>query len=369
MEKRALLIPRPGATATVVQQGYADALRQLGWVVYVCDPKSKLGCESLIEDYGVRFIMTHSKYGVRQLPIQVINDNKVTVLIDALPLNDAGLTIGGPYEMAHEDEPDLAKEIQSVIVHTKIEPHLWSSYMCGWLDGGIDLTHLPVAGNLVKAMPLSFSTVTDVAMVANFNHRESIMQQLIEPLFKRIDLLGYSYQAFGDEVWQLAGLDYSGPLACDKNGAAIVYASAKVCPNVHTKEQVELQAFLNERSFMITLCGGLQVSDNPLATQYLMSHCLVATSTTDYMNKVIESIEDESSRTARIKAGVEYVANNHTYFNRLADIFQIAGFKEYAKEVEQKGSRAAMRHCWEIDAKISAEERGVTYENKAIGTA
>ena len=367
MEKRALLIPRPGVTASVVQQGYADALRQLGWVVYVCDPKSKLGCEKLIEEYGVSFIMTHSKYGVRQLPIQAINDNKVTVLIDALPLNDSGLTIDGPYEMAHEDEPDLVKEIQNVIVHTKIEPHLWSLYMHGWLDGGIDLVHLPVAGNLVTAIPLSFSPITDVAMVANFSHRESVMKQLIEPLFKRIDLLGYSYQAFGDEVWKLAGLDYNGPLVDDKNRLATVYGAAKVCPNVHTEEQVKLQAFLNERSFTIILCGGIQVSDNPLATKYLSPHCLVATSTTDFMNKVIESIEDQSSRIANINAGVEYVANNHTYFNRLADIFQIAGFKEYSNEIEQKGSRAARRHCWEIGARTSAEERGIPYENEAIG--
>jgi spore maturation protein CgeB len=239
--------------------------------------------------------------------------------------------------------------------------------MCGWFDGDIDLVHLPVAGNLVRAIPLSFSPVTDVAMVANFSHRESVMKQLIEPLFKRIDLLGYSYQAFGDEVWQLAGLNYNGPLVDDKNRLAIVYAAAKVCPNVHTEEQVKLQAFLNERSFTITLCGGTQVSDNPLATKYLLSHCLVATSTTDFMNKVIESIEDQSSRIANINAGVEYVANNHTYFNRLADIFQIAGFKEYSKEVEQKGSRAARRHCWEIGARTSAEERGIPYENEAIG--
>lgn len=367
MKKRALLIPRPGMTASVVQQGYVDALRHLGWVVYVCDPKSKLGCNKLIEEYGVSLIMTHSKYGIRQLPIQTINDNKVTVVINALPLNDFGFTIDGPYELANEDEPDLVKEIQRVIIHTQIEPHLWSKYMCGWTDNDIDFLHLPAAGNLIRAMPLSFSIITDVAMVANFNHRLNIMKQLIEPLFKRIDLLGYSYQAFGDEVWQLAGLDYNGPLIDDKNKLAIIYASAKVCLNVHTENQVKLQAFLNERSFMIPLCGGLQVSDNPLVTKYLRSHCLVATSTTDFMNKVIESIEDQSSRTARIKDGVEHVAKNHTYFNRLAEIFQIAGFQEYTEEVGQKGSRAATRHCWEIDARISAEERGIPYENKVIG--
>ena len=91
MNKCALCIPRPGATAKMIQQGYVDALRHLGWRVYLGDPKTKLCCRQWIEKYGIQFIMTSSRYGVRQLPIQVINDNQVTVIIDALPLNTTNL--------------------------------------------------------------------------------------------------------------------------------------------------------------------------------------------------------------------------------------------------------------------------------------
>lgn len=367
MNKCALYIPRPGTASTMVQQGYVDALRHLGWKVYVGDPKTKLVCSKWIEAYGIQLIMTCSRYGVRQLPIQTINDHKVVVVIEALPLNSGNKTIDGPYEFAHEDEPCLIEEIDSSLVHTRMETNVWSEYMNGWDKNNIELLHLPVAGNMVKALPPTCSCLTDVAMVANFNHRPNIMKKLIEPLFKRLDLLGYSYQAFGDNIWQLAGLNYNGPLFCDITKLAHIYATAKVCPNVHTEQQVGLQACVNERSFTIPLCGGVQVSDNPMIVKYLGPHCEIAVSTTDFINKVTDIIEDQSSRFDKIRASVEHVANKHTYFNRLADLFRAVGLSGFGDEAETRGQRAAVRHCWEINARLDAEERGVTYEQQVVG--
>jgi len=368
MNKIALYIPRPGATARMIQRGYVDALRYLGWKVYVCDPKTKLGCRKLIEEYGVRLIMTSSKYGVRQLPIRVINDNQVTAFLDALPLNPRNLTIDEPYEFAHEDEPHTVKDIDSVVVHTHLEKHLWPEYMCDWNHNDIDVLFLPVAGNMVDALPPTCSILTDVAMVANFNHRHDIMRYLIEPLFKRLDLLGYSYQAFGDNIWELAGLNYNGPLVGNCSRLAHIYATAKVCPNVHTERQIGLQAHVNERSFMIPLCGGVQISDNPLISRYLEGHCTVATSTTDFMNKVIGLVDDRQRGFEKIRSSIEHVANNHTYFNRLVDLFRVAGLHDQAICAQNKGRGAAVRHCWEMDARLIAAERGVEYEHKVIGT-
>jgi hypothetical protein len=298
----------------------------------------------------------------------VINDNQVAVIVDALPFNLVNATIDEPYEFAHNDEPDLLKEIQTIVVHTHLEPHLWSEYMLGWISSGINLTHLPLAGNMVKALPPTCSIMTDVAMVANFNHRQGIMRHLIEPLFKRLDLLDYSYQAFGDNIWHLAGLSYNGPLVGDTTKLAHIYATAKVCPNVHTERQISLQACVNERSFMIPLCGGIQVSDNPIISEYLGEHCKVAVSTTDFINKVIELVENQSLNFDQIRASVEYVAHNHTYFNRLVNIFRRAELLEFADDAETNGYRAAVRHCWEMDARLSAEERGIPYETKIIRT-
>lgn len=366
MNKIALCIPRPGTSYAMINQGYVDALRYLGWVVYVCDPKTKLECKKLIEKHDVRLIMTHSRFGMRQLPIDTINTHQVAVIINALPMNLTNDTIDGPHELAHDDESSLIKEIQIVIVHTHLEPNVWSTYMHGWLDNSVDLVHLPLAGNLIKAMPPTCDVLTDVAMVANFTHRQDIMKGLIEPLFKRLELLGFSYQAFGDNIWQLAGLSYNGPLN-DTTKLAHVYATAKICSNVHTEKQIRLQACINERSFMIPLCGGIQVSDNPLAAKYLGPHCEIGVSTTDYMNKVVELIEDQSQRLDKIKGDVEHVAHNHTYFNSLSTLFDTLGLLEFADEARTKGQTAAVQHCWGMDARLSATERGVIYEQQVIG--
>lgn len=369
MNKCALYIPRPGATSQMIQHGYVDALKHLGWKVFVGNPETKLCCGGWIKEHGIRLIMTSSRYGIRQLPIDIINEHRVVVLVDALPLNSTEAYIDGPYEFAHEDEPEVISEIDNSVVHTRLEPHMWSEYMSGWKRNDLNVIHLPLAGNIIKAMPPSCSVLTDVAMVANFSHRQNIMKHLIDPLFKRIDLLGYSYQAFGDNIWQLAGLNYNGPLIGDVRKLAHVYATAKVCPNVHTERQVSLQAYVNERSFMIPLCGGLQVSDNPVVSKYLGQHCEVASSTTDFINKVTGIIEDQSGRFDKISASVEHVSQNHTYFNRLVELFNAAGLSELSEKTKIEGQRVATKHCWGMDARLSAEERGVRYEHEVISTA
>ena len=366
MNKCALCIPRPGDTYSAIQQGYIDVLECLGWNVYQYNLKTKLVCKKFIEEYGVRLIVTHSRFGVRQLPVDAINKNNVSVVVDALPLNEGDMGLNGPYEFAHKDEANVLRKIERIVVHTRIDSHLWPVYMSGWKSGDIDLLFLPVAGNIVRALPPTCSLVTDVAMVANFSHRQDVLKHLISPLFDRLDLLGYSYQAFGDESWKLAGITHNGPLVDDGNKTAHIYATAKVCPNVHTIDQVKSQICLNERAFMIPLCGGRQISDNPMTADYLGPHCEIAGSTTDYMNMVIDAIEDETPRYDKVRSAVKHVSHNHTYFNRLSALFLGLGLKEFADEAKVEGQSVATRHCWGMDARLSAEERGVTYEKETI---
>lgn len=369
MFKHVLYIPRPGSSSKIIQNGYVDTLRSLGWKVYVCDPKTKLGCQTIIEKYNISLIMTHSKYGTRQLPVDTINDNRIAVAVEVLPLNDNGLTIDGPYECSRIDEPALLRTIDNIVIHTRIEPCAWHRYMTGWTSNDIKFIHLPVAGNMINALPPTCSVMTDVAMVANFSHRPEIFKNVVAPLFARVDLLGYSYQAFGDELWHKSGLQYSGPFYGDTSQLAHIYASAKICPNVHTEIQVRDQICLNERSFMIPLCGGLQVSDNPLATKYLGLHCEVATSVTDFIQKTITEIDNQYDRTNRIKLSAEHVSHNHTYFNRLSNLFTAFGLEVLSDETRDKGRREATKHCWGLDARLSAYERGIDYGKQNIGTS
>ncbi len=367
MNKIALCIPRPGISASLIQQGYIDTLRHCGWKVYVSDPKTKLGCRKLIEEYGVSLILTHSRYGIRQLPIDIINKNDVTVMVNILPSNNNKLTIDSPYELAHEDEASLINEINSAVSYTNIEKHLWDEYMHIWMDNNVYLSHVPTAGNITRALPPTCSALTDVAMVANFTNKQRIMRQLIAPLFNRITMLGYTYQAFGDNIWKLAGLTHNGQLNDEVVRLSHVYATAKVCPNVHTEKQIALQACVNDSSFMIPLCGGVLVSDNHMVSRYLGHHCCIAISITDFINKVIDTIRSDESRFEKIKAGVEHIAHNHTYFNRLDDLFNFAKLYHLADEVSRIGNTLAIRHCLELNTRLDTEKRGIPYGKEEIG--
>lgn len=149
INKVALYIPRPGVTSQVIQNGYVDTLRHLGWKVYCGNPKTKLCCREWIEKHDIGLILTHSRYGIRQLPIQTINDENVAVIVNVLPLDFTRLTVDGHYEFAHNDESDILEQIQRHVLHTRLEPSLHPEYMLGWSD----VEHVPAAGTYLKLCP------------------------------------------------------------------------------------------------------------------------------------------------------------------------------------------------------------------------
>lgn len=369
MDKCALYITRPGMTFSMVQHGYVDALRSLGWKVYCCDPQTKLGCRKLIEQYNVRLIFAHSKYGIRQLPVDVINANNVIVFLNVLPLNSNHYTIDGPYEYACCSELNIIQHIKNIVLYTHIEEHMWSKYLSGWLDSDHKLVHIPFAGNLLKAFPPIRTFLTDVAMVANLAHKPVMTQKLILPLFKRLAILDYNYQVFGDDIWTKIGLYHNGPLLDCIDKLAHIYATARVCPNIHTKQQVDSMICVNERLFTIALCGGIQVVNNPLAHKYLGEHSIVAQHTTNFIGQVIDIIQNYEEYSPNIMETIEYVAQNHTYFNRLAALYNILGDQESADHINRYHKRLANRHCWKMEALLSATERGIPYGQNIVGAA
>lgn len=362
MQKQALYIPRPGLSSARIMQGYVDALRFFGWNVIISDPKTKFNCRKLIENYDFSIIFTHSRYGIRQLPVDLINQKYIVVFVNVLPLSNP---IDGPYETAHDDEVDIIKSINHVVPYTHIEPHLWSRHMQEWYDELL-LSFIPLAGNMVKAIPDTYSVFADVAMVANFAHKLDRMEAIIRPLFQHLGILGYNCIAYGDSVWPKFQLPYNGPLY-DGYKLANIYATAKVCPNVHTESQLLNKSYLNERAFTIALCGGIQIVDTDLASKYLGEGCVIADNTTDFIQKTVSIIENPRDYD-RILNTVKHVAENHTYLTRLADLFSIARLKECADHMVATIARASTRHYWDIEARLGAERRGVVYE-KSIVTA
>ena len=107
-----------------------------------------------------------------------------------------------------------------------------------------------------------------------------------------------------------------------------------------------------------------------MISKYLGEHCEIANSTIDFITKVIDLAKSESNRDFdKIKAGIYHVSHNHTYFNRLQQLFSTMELFDCSEETKVKGERVAVQHCWELNARLSAEERGVSYEDETITNA
>ena len=132
-----MYIPKPGLTPMIVQHGYVDAMEYLDWKVYAYDPETKMECSKFIEEYGVRLIFTGSKYGIRQLPIDIINRNKVKVIVAVSP--QTPIPNENPYDCAHEDERDILSQLDAVVLHTHIRQDLFDDFFKYWTDTSMQL--------------------------------------------------------------------------------------------------------------------------------------------------------------------------------------------------------------------------------------
>jgi len=315
-----------------VARGYLDAMRYLGCHVYDCRPLNKMEVCQLIQEYDVRLIFTRSKYGIRQLPIDVINKYGVAVVIRALPMNAENETLAGPYEYADPLEAATIRLIDRKFVWTPMHQSAWPTYMHGWLDKQVELFTLPYAGNLLTALPDNLRTTVDVC-TSSMNANQPVSEMII----RRLEILGKTY---GD---------------CS-------YGNALVVPNLHSAELRTAKAYLNEACFMISMYGGIQVTDLDIAKHYLSDYVDIATNSAQLVSVIEQYIDDPVLRLNCIKKTIPWISVCHSYFNRLNAIFEALTMSDYALEAQGAAERLGNKHVWEMTARLNAEERGELYE-------
>ena len=203
---------------------------------------------------------------------------------------------------------------------------LWPEYMNCWLDNGINLGHLPYAGNLMDATSRDFTTQFRACFVGNLSHKKERFNPFILPILERLRFLNLSCRIYGDNSWRSAQIPNYGMLYNNKE-LSNLYSQSMVCFNFHTQVQVDTQAYINERSFAIQLYGGLQITDMPLAQQYFDSNVLTGSSVTKFIGQLEGIIKLPRQRFLAINGAINNAADNHTYFNRLCTIFDALGMR------------------------------------------
>ncbi len=166
---------------------------------------------------------------------------------------------------------------------------------------------------------------TAIAMVADVADLQDEVLRWLVPVAHRFGR-GAFQDVWGDPLWHKMGLPHVRPLINAFDKFANIFGRANVSLNLHTYlERGGLS--VNDRTFEIPLCGGYQVTDNPLANKYLHGHANVAPTPTAYVQKVEAALLDpRSGSQERSRHGAR--SRNHSYFNRLMSIFHAFGMVE-----------------------------------------
>lgn len=355
--KSILYMPKPDGGSQIVAQGYKNALECLGHRVFICNCPTKFHTQNLIEEQDISLIFTSCKYGIRQLPIDIINKRKIGVIVEALPWNSKELFVDGPYEVSDPCDIDTINKIDTKFVHTKIIQELWSEHMDFWIDNNINLEYLPYAGDLMGATSRDFRTQFRACFVGNLSHKRDRFTLFILPILERLRFLNLSCLIYGDTTWKSAGIPNYGILY-DHKKLSDLYSQSMVCFNFHTEDQISAQAYLNERSFTIQLYGGKQITDMVLSERCFEKCIAVGNNTTKFIEHLEGIINRPLRRFLEIRDAINNASDNHTYFNRLCAIFEGLDMRDDLEECRRIGLKLSNAYKWEMDAILSALSRG-----------
>ncbi len=313
----------------LVVHGYANALKKLGWKVYICSPITKMEVSQLILNYGVRLIFACSKHYFRQLPIDHINKYEVGVIFNVLPLKDTRANYCG--DCADDYEIDVLRNIEKLVAHTPFIESSWSTYFLRWIEEQILLTHLPYASNTLMALPDNFVTKAHVAFTSNTTTNKWDLE-----LVKRLNILRKVY--------------------CVGN-----YGNSIICSNLHTTEQRSMSAYVNPYFFYIPALGGFQITDILIGKQYYDVD--IADNFTTLINLIDLYLSNPSLRFNRMLNCLKTLLTQHSYFNRLNTIFNKLNMIEEANAALEYGNRIGIKRSWEIEARLTAQMEGKAYES------
>lgn len=169
------------------------------------------------------------------------------------------------------------------------------------------------------------SLACDVAFVGNYREdKKELLDSYIEPL------CGWAHvKIFGREPWPYN--DYLGPVADET--LASIYRSAKVCVNVSSDTNRP-----SERVYQILGCGAACVSNQIAAGSLPIA---MGFSPKDFLSEVTGFTRKSSAGTKRLKEmrrlGQEQVLTEHTYFDRVGEMFIEIGQLKEAERVAAIG--------------------------------
>lgn len=234
-----------------------------------------------------------------------------------------------PIVVPSTDEVQLVESIADRISFVFL--HLTQEYTNGvigrWKNHGVKPLGILNAFDCIQYKPQikQRSIQGDILFIGGYWPYKAVnLDKYILPLCRSM----YRIKIFGNQRWPVP--QYLGTIK--ESIVPTMVASHKVCPNVSEPHSTDLGWDVIERPFKIMGMGGLCISDYCKESEIVFgSHLLMGKNPKEFIDLVCDCIS--SDETERIKSAQEFVLEHHTYFDRVAQMFDNMNLKEEGKKV------------------------------------
>lgn len=139
----------------------------------------------------------------------------------------------------------------------------------------------------------------------------------------------YSVKIFGNQQWPVA--QYLGGI--DDANVPDLFASATICPNVSEPHSTDLGFDCIERIFKTLSSGGFCISDHVAEGRELFAETELpmATDPQCFSDMIEHYLKNPAEREPIVLAGRSAVLAKHTYFHRVAQMFENFGMRQESK--------------------------------------
>lgn len=312
--------------------GYLDALKELGWRTFQFHPQTKAEIRDLIINHNLSLIFTTSKYGVRQLPIDTINEYGVCVVIKPL--------------LFIQDDTDLyrLKEIKNLLIESSIDPSVAEEYLPKWCNAGLELTQILPAVDLKSSMPESLNKTLDIAVITGYPDKE--LTKWVKTIADRA-----AVNRFTVEIVDLTKTDL--PLF---QPVINVIGRAKIVCNIHDQTYRLRLKTINQFDLLSMLCGSSLVTNSLTVSKIFKDDVVFVETITQVVNHLEQALANYERPTEELLRISALVAHQHSYFNRLIQIFHCFGWLKYIESLETASKRLSVQHAWGMQSRSESKE-------------
>lgn len=201
-----------------------------------------------------------------------------------------------------------------------------------WMSNGVDVISLMNAadvfdytGGLEKPQYKS-----DLTFVGGYwGYKSLTLDKWLGPMLINLD---YNFKLFGNQPWPYP--QYCGFLQTEEVKHAL--RSATICPNISEPHSQDLGYDVIERPFKLLSNKCFVISDyvEGLKKVFNNDELVFSDSPSDFQEKVDYYLKNPEEREPYIERGFKKVIDEHTYFERVEQIFSQLGYENEAENVK-----------------------------------